>query len=476
MKRKTLLALAILLAFISKGQVAINTNSAAPAASAMLDVSSSSKGMLMPRMTSAQRKAVQNPEKGLLVFDTDLETIYFFNGAKWKPMMTATESTVPMPSRTVEGASASSGFGASVDIYDNFVVVGAPDDTAKGVAGGAAYVFSKSDGNWKQVAKLSSPAPGANDDFGQAVSISGDLIVVGAPKRNTSGVTEKGAAYVFKRTGHVWNYVASLTVSNGAAYDHFGTAVTTNGTYAIIGAPDADNNGKLNAGLAYVFGLQNGAWTQKIMLQASDPSAEAKYGYSIDIWQTRLVVGAPAAPVPHNGNTNGGAAYIYNNTDAAGFTWILANKITPVGYTHNDMEFGYAVAIEGDNIVVGAPNYSGIGGGYSTSLGLGCAVRFKYQNGTWSFVNIIPEYVEFHRAGTSVALSGGIPLYGMPKTGDGRGKVVVGFNPTRDVYSEDPNEKFNFGGAIAAHNGQFVVTCTKKEYFNNRVYFGLVEP
>jgi hypothetical protein len=181
MKRKTLLALAILLAFISKGQVAINTNSAAPAASAMLDVSSSSKGMLMPRMTSAQRKAVQNPEKGLLVFDTDLETIYFFNGAKWKPMMTATESTVPMPSRTVEGASASSGFGASVDIYDNFVVVGAPDDTAKGVAGGAAYVFSKSDGNWKQVAKLSSPAPGINDDFGHAVSISGDLIVVGAP-------------------------------------------------------------------------------------------------------------------------------------------------------------------------------------------------------------------------------------------------------------------------------------------------------
>src|SRR5215216_3898799 len=80
-------------------QVAINNNGNNPATTSMLDVSSTTKGMLIPRMTSAQRKAITNPEIGLLVYDIDRQTIYLFEGQKWKPMMTATESTAPLVSR-----------------------------------------------------------------------------------------------------------------------------------------------------------------------------------------------------------------------------------------------------------------------------------------------------------------------------------------------------------------------------------------
>ena len=63
--------------------VSINSSGAAPAASAMLDVSATDRGMLVPRMTSAQRTAIASPATGLLVFDTTTSTFWFFNGTDW---------------------------------------------------------------------------------------------------------------------------------------------------------------------------------------------------------------------------------------------------------------------------------------------------------------------------------------------------------------------------------------------------------
>jgi trimeric autotransporter adhesin len=64
-------------------QVSINNDNAAPHASAMLDVKSTNKGMLVPRMTTAQRNNIAAPATGLFVFDSDLNRFYFFNGTNW---------------------------------------------------------------------------------------------------------------------------------------------------------------------------------------------------------------------------------------------------------------------------------------------------------------------------------------------------------------------------------------------------------
>jgi hypothetical protein len=69
-------------------QVAINNNGSPPANSAILDVQSASKGILIPRMTFAQRNAIQNPEDGLILFCTDCSpdgtgAISIFQGGKW---------------------------------------------------------------------------------------------------------------------------------------------------------------------------------------------------------------------------------------------------------------------------------------------------------------------------------------------------------------------------------------------------------
>lgn len=74
--------------------MAVNTTGSAANASAMLDVSSTTQGMLVPRMTAAQRAAISSPETGLLVYQTDGTTgFYFYNGSAWTSLNALTNVT-----------------------------------------------------------------------------------------------------------------------------------------------------------------------------------------------------------------------------------------------------------------------------------------------------------------------------------------------------------------------------------------------
>ena len=68
----------------SYSQVGIGTTT--PDASSILDMSSTTQGVLTPRMTTAERVAIASPAKGLLVFDADLDVFYYFDGTTWQPI------------------------------------------------------------------------------------------------------------------------------------------------------------------------------------------------------------------------------------------------------------------------------------------------------------------------------------------------------------------------------------------------------
>ena len=92
MKKKILVTTAVLLIFFaSSAQVSINTDGSPPDSSAMLDVKSTSKGFLPPRMTTAQRNAIASPEEGLLVFNVTTGYIEYYLGGSWKSLCGATE-------------------------------------------------------------------------------------------------------------------------------------------------------------------------------------------------------------------------------------------------------------------------------------------------------------------------------------------------------------------------------------------------
>ena len=62
----------------TKAQIAVNNDGSSPDASAMLDVTSSNKGILIPRMTTTERTAISSPATGLLVYDTDFNSFWYY--------------------------------------------------------------------------------------------------------------------------------------------------------------------------------------------------------------------------------------------------------------------------------------------------------------------------------------------------------------------------------------------------------------
>jgi FG-GAP repeat len=165
----------------------------------------------------------------------------------------------------------SDSFGSSVAISGNIVVIGAnvedhdtTNDGADESDTGAAYIFSRNQGGsniWGEVKKLEAKDGATDDQFGISVSISGDLVVVGAfiKARDTDndGVVEEqvGAAYVFARNEggtDNWGELRKLLAADGTADDFYGEAVAVSGNVVAVGAPLNDNSGGSSDGAVYV--------------------------------------------------------------------------------------------------------------------------------------------------------------------------------------------------------------------------------
>lgn len=142
-------------------------------------------------------------------------------------------------------------FGVSVDISGRYVVVGAVRQGGEGEDVGAAYVF-KTDGTyWTQEARLTGSESTKDDGFGHSVSICGNCVMVGAPHDDQAG-GDSGAVYLFRRGALGWREVAKLTASDAAAGDLFGSAVSLTQNYAAAGAAGTDPAGE-ESGAAYIF-------------------------------------------------------------------------------------------------------------------------------------------------------------------------------------------------------------------------------
>ena len=202
---------------------------------------------------------------------------------------------------TASDAAAGKYFGHRVSISGNTVAIGTPE-LGDGVADGAVHIFTRSGTSWSQQAKLEASNAGSNDQFGDAVSISGDTVVVGAMYEDTGG-DNYGSAYVFTRSGTSWSQQAQLQSSNIGASDYFGDGVAITGDTIIVGASFEDT-GASAAGSAYVFTRSGTSWTEVKQIQASDPSANAYFGESVAIDANGTgVVGQP--------KYNNGAAYVF---------------------------------------------------------------------------------------------------------------------------------------------------------------------
>lgn len=125
--------------------------------------------------------------------------------------------------------------------------------------------------------------PASKDDsyFGISVALSADTAVIGAPEEDTPAGSETGSAYVFKRTAGVWHGPIKLTPSDESA-SNFGSKVAISGDSAIVAAYDC----------AFVFVRSGTVWQEEAKLTATGPDQYADFGASVAISGNTAVVGA----------------------------------------------------------------------------------------------------------------------------------------------------------------------------------------
>ena len=241
-------------------------------------------------------------------------------------------------------------FGIAVAVDGDTVVVGARGDETDQ---GAIYVFTKpSDGDWTSTiteTKLTATGGAADDLFGASVALYGGTIVVGAPGA--------GSAYVFTKNSGVWSQAANLTASNAQTGDEFGISVAVDDDTIAVGAYGKDGNSLADSGLVYVFVKSGGvAWattTETVQLRASDRAANDNFGRSVAVGSSTIVVGASGDRNAADLST--GSAYVFTEPDTgwANSAGIETAKVTASDAAHTD-QFGRSVAVYGDTIVVGA--------------------------------------------------------------------------------------------------------------------------
>jgi len=262
--------------------------------------------------------------------------VYVLNGSVWSQQGKLTADFVTAYDR----------FGYSVAISDDSVVVGSYGDDDAGGNSGSAYVFVRSGSNWLQQGKLVAVDAANDDHFGVSVAISGDSVVVSAPDDDDGGLSS-GSVYVFVRSGSTWSQQNKLTAGDAAAGDIFGVSVSISGNLVVVGASN-DNDAGENSGSAYVYERSGSNWSQQSKLTAGDATTEDYFGFSVSISGNLVVVGAPN---DNDAGEDSGSAYVY---ERSGSNWLQQAKLTASDAAAGDF-FGNSVAISGDSVVAGAP-------------------------------------------------------------------------------------------------------------------------
>lgn len=402
-------------------------------------------------------------------------------------------------------------FGRSVAIDGDTMVIGAYGEASSATTvngsqtsnsaaeAGAAYVFVRSGGTWVQQAYLKASNAGAGDFFGGAVAISGNTIVVGARREDSSNVTasnnsavEAGAAYVFVRSGTTWTQQALLKARNTnassdvTAGDEFGYWVDVDGDTVAVGARYEDGTAS-NSGAAYVFTRTGSTWAIQQRIKASNAGADDEFG-AVALEGDTLAVGAP---MEDGRATNAGAAYVFTRS---GGVWtqqaILRATVAQAGA---EDAFGEVVVISGDTIAVRAAledgSANGVGGTVNNSaLDAGAVYVFTGSGATWS----TPVYLKASNSGVGdefgrgLALDGDVLVVGAPfedsnatgvngtqsnESAAESGAAYV-FTRTGGVWTQaaylkasntGADDSFGYVGGAAVSGGQAVIGAYKED-------------
>jgi hypothetical protein len=318
-------------------------------------------------------------------------------------------------------------FGADIDVSADsesggeWLVVGEPGyrPTSTTAASGRAHVVELAAEGPSSVTTLAPPTAAFGQEFGQAVAIDGDMIVVGAPGYSpTDVVHDVGAVFGFTRSRGAWTLTHTLTApTDGPSvppglYQRFATAVELSDAEVFVGAPAGAELPGLAAGRVDVFNRTSGEHVGT--LTAPVETLGDRFGTSLSFAGERVVVGAP-------GDACGvGQAYVFGRLARGG--WELEGTLeAPADAATAALEgwvgFGSSVSLDGLRVAVGT-------GGVKSEERFGHRVAiFRRVAGTWQ----LEQVVEGDAGGASASPASLDPagvFFVEPSVGGGQARYV----------------------------------------------------
>ncbi len=260
--------LLIILSFSVSAQVSINTNGASPDNSSMLDVQSTDKGILIPRMDETAMNNIATPATGLVIYNTTANVFYYFDGNSWLPI----GDGIPDDDWTIDGNDMYNNNTGNVGVGTNSPATKL-DVNGEIKHGNALYLYSNAGNGTHAWVKFNSPDNGYGDNVFMGA---GGTTIVGAGespvyvKNNinttngheilylTSDRTDTNAAikFITNLQNNDWSTRVEPMTILGNGKIGIGTNNPT-GTLHIAATNDAGPNGSSNPGADFVIGKIN---------------------------------------------------------------------------------------------------------------------------------------------------------------------------------------------------------------------------
>ena len=438
------------------GEVHVFNPSFAATQALLISDGSGSAGNAFGRSVAISSGRIAVGAPGADINGTDNGRVYIFeeNAGSWSQNGGVNSDKVS----NITGISANgSDFGAAVALQGNRLVIGAPYTNGP-VSQGVALVYAYSGGSWVYRQALLKPTIDKPDLFGRALDIAGDSIVVGARFRDSSH-PGSGAAHVFTRdtvTGS-WSHQQKLVASNAVAGEEFGISVDIQGDTVLAGAVDGLNPiPNFVSGLGYVFQRTGTVWNQQQIISAADAELNDRFGRAVALDGDRVAIGAMADD--DNGLNNSGSVYTFRiRTNPA-------NKLVAFDRTV-DARFGIALAVSGDTLVVGAPFHD-----HSVALNdnKGAAYVYRRNADSWSLEQqlLASNAANDDHFGWSVDISGDSIVVGAPHrngTFSNSGaaytfkRIGTVWIQQQQLTGQTPAANDDFGTAVAIDNNRIAV-------------------
>jgi hypothetical protein len=307
------------------------------------------------------------------------------------------------------GLATADAFGRSVAIDDDTLIVGAP-------LADLAYVFVDKGDGWDRQATLDGDGVPCGvrvtngSGFGNAVAVDGDRAVVAANLEDGN----RGAVYIYQRTGDMWNCVQRITRDAGSTDDEFGQSIDLDGNRLVIGANGVNNS--TGAVVVYEHDGEEFARPLPVEPPPGGVTAGSQFGFRVDLHRNLLAV---SAPTDNDVSDDGfGVVYLFERDDNDDWT-----EITSIGQNETSIteasELGFDVALDSGTLAIGAP---------APLVGEpGRVFVFAPTDDildTWDLLTTIENGDVNDKLGHSLALDEGVLAIGAPGVGTGQVSVL----------------------------------------------------